>query len=323
MSRTLPTACIDLAERQRGVISRRQALANGLPADVIDRLLRNARWQRLHRGVYSIYTGEPPREAVLWAALLRVGCDAVLSHQSAAEALGLTDRPSSLIHVSIPASRRVERIPEMVIHRSTRLRDARHPSLQPPCTRIEETVLDLAAQTAKFDTAFSAACAACQRRLTTADLLLSAMNSRKKLRWRAELTDALIDIGDGVHSLLEYRYARRVERPHQLPKAIRQARIVRGTRTWYLDNLYSDYGLCVELDGQEAHPEDRRWQDIRRDNAAATLGLTTLRYSWADVTRRPCQTAAQLAAVLRNGGWTGSPAPCGPTCPIGPRAGAG
>jgi hypothetical protein len=48
MSHHVPAACLDLAERQGGVISRRQALAGGLPADVIDRLLRSGRWRPLH-----------------------------------------------------------------------------------------------------------------------------------------------------------------------------------------------------------------------------------------------------------------------------------
>jgi hypothetical protein len=320
MSRPIPAACLELADRQSGVISRQQALAAGLPSEVIDRQLRNDRWQSLQFGVYSIYTCVPQRDAVLWAAVLRAGRDAVLSHQTAAEVLRIVDRQSSLIHVTIPVQRQVQRIPEMVIHRSGRVRDARHPTMLPPCTRVEDTVLDLTAQTANFDIAVSAACAACQRRLTTADLLLSAMSKRERQRWRGELTSALADIGDGVHSLLEYRYVNWVERPHQLPRASRQAKVVCGPRTWYLDNLYREYGLCVELDGQEANPQERRWLDIRRDNAAAAEGLVTLRYGWADVNRRPCQTAAQLDAVLQESGWTGSARPCGPACVIGTQA---
>ena len=45
-------------------------------------------------------------------------------------------------------------------------------------------------------------------------------------------------------------------------------------------------------------------------------GIVTLRYSWADVTQRPCQVAAQVAEVLQGRGWRGTPRPCGPTCVI-------
>jgi len=303
-----------LTEIQRGVISRQQALGCGLSPDAIDWQIRSGRWKLLRRGVYCVFTGGLSREAVLWAALLAAGSQAVLSHQTAAELFKITDRQSSLVHVTIPASRHVARLQGIVVHRSTRLDEARHPSLLPPRTRIEETVLDLVVQAATFDPAFAIACAACQRRLTTSGRLAEAMTRRKKMRWRAELTTAIAEIGSGVHSLLEYKYVRDVERPHGLPQANRQARITRDGRTSLLDNLYDDYGLCVELDGREAHPDDRRWLDIRRTNAVAETGITTLRYGWSDIDRRPCQTAAQVAAVLRGRGWLGSLRRCGPDC---------
>jgi hypothetical protein len=33
----------------------------------------------------------------------------------------------------------------------------------------------------------------------------------------------------------------------------------------YLDNLYEEYEVCVELDGTAAHPADEQWLDKRRD----------------------------------------------------------
>jgi len=142
------------------------------------------------------------------------------------------------------------------------------------------------------------------------------MARRRRLRWRGDLTFALTDIGQGVHSMLEYRYLHAVERPHRLPAAVRQAPVASDGRKYYLDNLYEDYDVCVELDGRQAHPDDRRWLDVRRDNAVATGGLVTLRYGWADVTSRACATAAEIAAVLRSKGWPGGPRRCGPGCKV-------
>jgi hypothetical protein len=82
------------------------------------------------------------------------------------------------------------------------------------------------------------------------------MEARQKLRWRAELTGALSDVADGVHSGLEHRYLRDVERPHGLPTAIRQARVVRGRRSAYRDVLYEEYLVAVEVDGAIAHPAE-------------------------------------------------------------------
>jgi hypothetical protein len=83
-----------------------------------------------------------------------------------------------------------------------------------------------------------------------------------------------------------------------------------GSGNRYLDNLYEDYGVCVELDGVAAHPAEGRWGD----NTNLVQGTQTLRYNWPDATENRCQTAAQIAAVLRRHGWPGTLRPCGPAC---------
>jgi hypothetical protein len=70
----------------------------------------------MHLGVYATFTGPPCREAWLWAAVLRAGPDAVLSHQTAAELDRLTDKPSALIHVMVPAEQHVTKIPGVCVH---------------------------------------------------------------------------------------------------------------------------------------------------------------------------------------------------------------
>ena len=305
-----------LVEDQCGVLSRRQALAAGVTPAVVEWRLRSERWSRLGSGVYYARPGNPPREARLWAAVLLAGPGAALSHWTAAELFKLTDQRSSLIYVTIPERRQVRPMTGLVMYRSSRLADAVHPALLPRRTRLEETVLDLAAQATEFDAAFALVCAACQRRLTTTTKIAAAMSMRKKLRWRSELRQALGEVGGGTHSLLEYRYARYVERPHRPPAADRQAKIIAGQRSRYLDNLYPDYHLCVELDGQQAHPDDQRWQDLRRVNAIIAQGITVLRYGWTDITTRPCQVAGQIAVDLQDHGWTGRPRQCGPACAL-------
>lgn len=322
MATHLPGACQELLELQHGVIARWQAAEAGLDLPAIDSQLRWRHWRVMRRGVYATFTGEPTRNAVLWAAVLRAGPGAVLSHHSAAELDGLIDRPTPAIHVMISSARRLtifpiiraDPAPPLVVHHSTRLAQARHPTRLPPRTRIDETTVDLSQAAANLDEALSWFIRACSRRLVTAELLLTAIQVRPKLRWRTELTGVLTDVGDGVHSVLELRYVRGVERAHELPRAARQAVSRLGKRTRYLDNHYREFGVAVELDGRAAHPAEARWQDIHRDNASAGTGIVTLRYGWADVTERPCRVAAEIASVLRLRGWTGRPRPCGPQC---------
>jgi very-short-patch-repair endonuclease len=147
-----------------------------------------------------------------------------------------------------------------------------------------------------------------------AGLLRQAMTERARLRWRSDLAEALAEVGEGVHSSLERRYLRNVERAHGLPAGNRQLLVVRGLGRTYEDVRYRDYGICIELDGTVAHPADSRWRDTRRDNAKAADGIITLRYGWTDVAYRPCSVAAEVARALRRRGWAGSLCRCGPGC---------
>ena len=316
MTANLPESCRQLIDLQRGVLARWQAPAVELKPTTINSLLRSGRWQPLQRGVYATFSGQPSHDAELWAAVLRVGPQTILSHQSAAELDGLTSTRSEVIHVTVPDGKHIERIPGIRLHRSERLAEARHPSRTPPRTRIEETVLDLTQTAKNIDAAFGWLCQGCGSRLTTSDLLLTALHQRRKVRWRPILASALQDIGDGAQSVLEVRYVRDVERPHGLPRARRQAKVTRSSGRIYLDNLVDRYRTCIELDGKAAHPVAERWRDIARDNASAADGITTLRYGWPDVTQHSCQTAAQIAEVLRSRGWTGQPTPCGWSCSL-------
>jgi very-short-patch-repair endonuclease len=315
MARSIPPAVHYFLALQQGVISRAQAASSGMSHHQIDGRLRTGRWQQLHLGVYAAFTGPAPRDAVLWAAVLRAGPDAVLSHQSAAELYDLVG-PAGAIHVSIPTEHRLSRVPGLVVHRSSRLGQARNPALLPPRTRIDDTILDLVETAATFDDAFAWLCRAAGQRLTTATRLRTAMEARPRVRWRASLRVALDDLRSGVYSVLELRYVRDVERAHGLPQARRQARLVTTARTSYLDNLYEEAAVAVELDGQAAHPVENRWLDIHRDNRNASSGLLTLRYSWADITLRPCQVAQQITDVLRSRGTTLTPRRCGHKCTL-------
>ena len=311
----LPPHLRELASFQQDVLTSGQAINGGLTRNIIQSRLRQGRWQRLHAGVYAVFSGQPGRPVLLWAAVLRAGHGAMLSYHTAAELAGLTDRPSTLIHVTIPSDRCIARIPGVVLHRSDRADQARHPALTPPRTRVEETVLDLATSAATVDDAYGWITRALGRRLTTQARLRQAMAQRSRLRWRRDLAQALTADWDGVHSGLEYRYLRDVERPHALPRSKRQARVRRGTRSEYRDALYDEYCVVVELDGRAAHPGDMRWPDIHRDNAAAADGVMTLRYSWLDVSQHPCLVAAQIAQVLQRRGYTGYRT-CSPDCAI-------
>jgi very-short-patch-repair endonuclease len=315
MAQQLPERCSRLLSRQRGVIASWQAETVEMSPRRMKELVRWGRWQRLHFGVYAAFTGEPPRGAALWAAVLRTGPRSILSHETAAELDGLV-KPSKLLHVTIPEPQHVRPVEGIVIHRSGRAIAIRKQWRLPPRTMPEETVLDLAQVATSFDDVIALLARACQRRLVTPFLLSETMQLRARQRWRAEIAQALGDVAAGVHSPLEYRYVRDVERAHGLPEAKRQARADHQGHKIFRDALYRPYRLIVELDGRANHPDEQRWSDQRRDNAAAVEGVITLRYGWADVTERACETAREIGAALAGRGWRGSLRRCGPDCRI-------
>lgn len=315
MSSEIPRDLQGLARKQGGVVSRRQALNSGMSAGEITAKIKFGRWRVAYRGVYVTFTGPLKRNGQLWAAVLYAGQGARLSHESAAEVIGLTDTQLSQIQVSIPAGRRVTPVEGVIIHRSSGTGQIwRPPPGFPPHTSEEDTVLDLVHAADNLDDVIGWVTRAMAKPFTSEAFLREAMAGRKQLRWRRELDEIIPAAAGGSHSLLEYRHDRDVQRAHGLPPAKKQVpfRKPDGTRG-YLDRYYPEYRLVIELDGKQYHPGERRGQDQDRDNANAVTG-STLRYGWDDITRRACEVALQEAAALRRRGWADTLKPCSPAC---------
>jgi hypothetical protein len=318
----LPPECQDIAVSQASVIASWQAKQAGLDVETLKNRVRYGDWQRLQRNVYATFTGMATRDAQLWGALLRAGPQAVLSHYTAAERHGLLKEPSPAIHVTVPSGSNPARrgkIPGVVIHRSDSVLSRRHPAMSPPCTRIEDTVLDVIKVASTFDEAYDWICRAIGRRRTTAARIRAALDSRERFPRRTEVELALGDASEGVLSWLERRYVYGVERPHNLPRAKRQVHVRQGGAGRYLDNLYEDHLLCVELDGTAAHPADEQWRDRRRDRSNLVgERIVTMRVGFLDLRDQPhqCCTAAEVAKALSDRGPAAGTA-CGrPACAL-------
>jgi hypothetical protein len=316
MSDKLPADLRDQARWQAGVVTREQALRAGISRNAVVSKLRHGSWLQVYRGVYATFTGPIGRDAELWAAVLYAGSGARLSHETAAELIHLRDRPSPLIHVTIAANRRVVAPAGVAIHRLTGLRTGwRFARGTPPHTFAEETVIDLVHAAGNLDDVVGYVTGAFARNLTSEERLRREADGRQRLRWRADLDEIIPKAVGGAHSVLEYRYDRDVEQAHGLPHAKKQVTFAkpdggRGRR----DRCYEEYGLIIELDGRQFHPDEFRSLDQARDNAAIATGGATLRYGWYDVTRRPCAAAAQVHAALAKRGYNGALKPCAPTC---------
>jgi hypothetical protein len=309
---------VTVAQYQHGVFSRRQALRAGMSADAIKALVRRGTWRVILPGVYTASTGELQPINMKWAMLLYAGRGAVLSHWTAAEVhkiSGKTVPPE--IHVSIPAARKVVVLPGMRVHRSKWALQSAATRCDPPCTSIEDTVLDLVDVSDSWDDVAGWVTRAITRERTDAERLRAAMKKRGRLRWRAELDEIISAAVSGDHSVLELRYGRDVERAHGLPEPERQVPFRKADGSWgRRDRVYGEYGVVIELDGQQFHLAEDVQDENERDNAVVAAGNASLRFGWRAVKQTPCRTAIRVARVLRNNGWDGSAQPCSVYCPV-------
>jgi hypothetical protein len=69
MPTDIPPQAHDLLAAQGKVIASRQGLIAGVDARVMRGRASSGRWQRLERGVYATFSGDPSRETMLFSAI--------------------------------------------------------------------------------------------------------------------------------------------------------------------------------------------------------------------------------------------------------------
>jgi hypothetical protein len=316
MGNTLPPGLRSVIAEQASVVSRPQVLRAGMARSMITSKVKHGLWQQIHPGVYGAFTGTISWQARLWAAVLYAGPGALLSHESAAEVLGLTERRCPVIQVTIPAARRVRAPAGVAVHHSSFAYARWRPQRGiPPHTFYADTVIDLVAAADNLDDVIGWVSRGIARNLVSEAQLTATAAARRRLRWGDQINQVIESVAGGSHFPLEFRYDRDVERAHGLPAAARQVKFVKpdGTRG-FRDRCYERYGLIVELDGEQFHPAGQRGQARARDNEAAATTGATLRYGWADVSRTPCDTAGQVYRALRKHGYRGTIKPCSAAC---------
>ena len=286
----------ELLAEQADAVSGRQLNSVGVTESWVRARVRSGAWQRGYAGTYVAHSVALSLITRIWSAILYAGDGAMASYQTAAWLHRLEERPSRVVHVTIPSCRRIADQPDLVVHLNGRALAQEQAASAPPRTNVEETVLDIAPSQSRADAVVGVLTNACQRNLTTQSRLLVAAGLRKKLRWRALVGEVLVGVGEGVESVLEWRYLQDVERAHALPTGQRQLRTVRDGHNEYCDVGYEEFGLLVELDGAAHHSGSQIERDMARDNGAAARDQQTLRYGWSDVTLSPCDVAAQVAA---------------------------
>lgn len=296
----LPPDLLRLAEAQAGVISAAQMTALKAPPSSVRRW--RSGWVTMARGLYCLTP--PTWTSWCWAGLVRAGEGAAIGGLASAHLDELVAQAPDQITVWHTRSTVLEPLEDPTVRVVFR-RGTRTGAGDPTRTDAVTSILDAAAETDEDALVALVAKALTDKKATTR-ALLEALAARGRTSRRGLIT-ALCDVGSaGVESVLEWRFLTEVIRGHGLPEPIRQERVVPGTRS---DNVWREYALVAELDGQLGH--EQAFRDMQRDNRLAFEGCMTLRYGWHDVTTRPCEAASQLSRALQTRGWNGIRRRCG------------
>lgn len=304
---------LELSKQQFHILTTADAQELGLSRWTLKRLVDVGHWQRLFYGIYLTHSAKPNWVSRAQAALLMGGENSFLSHESAWYLHGLQQRPPPIITLNIPRESRLKKRPSLRIVRRSQI-----PATTGKLARTtpEDTLLDLIAKkndpldiVGLLTHAF--------RNNVTDSKVLEQLEKRTRFRNRKLLNLMLSTVVHGIESPLEYLFDHNVEIPHGLPRSEKQSvRRINGKQI-RSDRRIKLFRLLIELDGNLGHPGGRTDRDTWRDNAnLIKYGETTLRYRWANIAGRPCETAAQIAAALQANGWRGKPTPCSRHCGV-------
>ncbi len=285
-----------LARRQHGVVSRSQLLDLGVTRSGIAHRLRTGRLHLLHRGVFAIGTPEVTRLGQWTAAVLACGTGTLLSHQSAAELWGIRGRRAGPIELSAPIQRR-PRVRGVRIHRRRSLGaiDERR-RLGIPVTGPARTLVDLATRlgSRELEAAINEA-----DRLDLIDPI-RLRRAAEEMRFQRGAAAVLRLLDRQAFRLTDSELERtfiRVMRRAGLPAPQTGVRL-HGFR---VDFFWPAFGLVVETDGLRYHrTASQQARDRRRDQALTAAGLTTLRFTHAQVNFDPAHVVDVLQRVSRS-----------------------
>jgi predicted transcriptional regulator of viral defense system len=293
----LDRALSRLAERQHGVVTRRQLLKLGITPRTVDYRIEHARLHPVHHGVYAV--GHPGLTAHgRWtAAVLAHGPTAVLSHRSAASLWGVLRSVRTIIEVTAP--RRWSRL-GVKLHRSCLRGDEVTVKDGIPVTSVPRTLFDLARvlRPQALERAIGQAEALrLTDPLSLPDLLERHRGCRGAATLRAVLADGRTE-PTVTRSDLEDLFLTFLD-AHGLPRPQVNVGIEARGRWMECDFVWRTHRLIVELDGRETHNTGAAFErDRARDRALQVSGWRVVRITWRQLHADGDRIAADLRDLL-------------------------
>jgi very-short-patch-repair endonuclease len=263
-----------------GVIGRRQALAV-VARHVLADAVTDGALTRIFPSVYALPEAASRIEVRRHGALIAVP-DSALSHLDGLGHWGLPGEPRDVddlrIHVTHPGGRNPVEVAGIRAHRRRGFHlGAPHTvvRLGAHVVRMEQAIIESWPLLAEVDQRLPAIVAVRDRR-TRGQRLLACLDRQPKTAGAREMRE-LFELNS------------RAQVPVRLPNG----------RKVYLDRLFEDELVNVELDGAAYHGKPgQRERDLRRDAALAALGYVTVRFSHLRLHADPEGCVLELLAIL-------------------------
>jgi hypothetical protein len=298
----------DLLNEQDEVLDTQAALKY-ISRETLRWRIKSGRWQQPCRGIVVAHSGPLTERQKLWVAAFWGGSGAALAGLTAARLGGLHgfDWDTEKIHLLRPVSRKVRADTpqlDLVVHYSRKLGEADvHPVLRPVRTRMIRSLVDAAAWMATDRGAQALLAAGVQQRLVRVSDLTRLVEDNERLPRHTLMKVTLGDIEGGSQALSELDFMANVVRGCHVPVPTRQVprRDSQGKRRW-LDVLYEDVHLAIEIDGAGHLDILRYWDDMNRDNELKLAGYTVLRFPAYIVRYYPELVAAKIRQAFLDAG---------------------
>lgn len=286
-----------IAERQHGIITTSQLLADGCSSEVIRGLARRGLLHRLHRGVYAVGHCALPQRATWMAAVLACGPGAVLGGIAAAQLWNITRRRDNVVTVVTPQPRRAHVGVDVTTSRELDRYRSRFDGI--PVLAPVVVVAHLSGILTAPDLVNVMHEAAFRNLFDPRDMA-TYLDAHPRARGTATCRDALarFEAGEaGTRSSLEQRAARRML-ASRLPLPRFNVTISAGGVPVEVDMLWPDSRVCVEVDGPGHDRPGTRATDDARDGLLTEAGYRVIRITAREIAGRPEPWIARIRAAL-------------------------
>ena len=293
---------LELARKNSNFVTTETLARNGIPQSTATYWCRVGLLHRVQRGIYRTNAGTFGFEEALDLSMIVASAQQAVGMKSALRLWELPGGGESKIQIIGPRGTRSKskyivasetrdlRSVDLTTHRGIRV------------TTPLRSILDAAPYCSDELIGQQLSAATDARHFTYHDIRLRiAEISRRGKRGPAKVRKILrTRVPEDGRPLDSYeKIALRVFTRAGFPPPIPQLRIDVGSRTYYVDFAWPQFGVFVECDSMLAHstPEQLK-NDLRRQNDLVSAGWTPVRFTYWDVTEQPDDVVGQLERHL-------------------------